>query len=96
MTLVKHKTYGFDFELPEITQGSLEQYEKALNSLTKDMGGIELAVFNGAVVRAAVKVGWLDGHINPDEIDNWKPGKTGYLTKQISAHVVEARKIDPE
>ena len=91
---IKHKTYNLDFVLPEITQGTLEQFEKFLEKTIEEMGSVKLAVFNGGIVRAAIAAGWVD--ISLDEIPNMPPGKITYLSGKITKHVEAARQVAPE
>ena len=93
--LVSHKAYGISFEMPEILQGPLEEFEKMLNVNAASEGSIQLAVFNGSIVRTAAKVGWLP-EITPDAVDGMKPGLVSFLTKKIVQAVQEAREVSPE
>ena len=93
--LIEHKTYGISIEMPEILQGPLEEFEKSLDINATSEGSVQLAVFNGSIVRTAVKVGWLPG-IDPDKIAGMKPGLVSFLTNKVVRAVQAAREIPPE
>jgi len=92
---IKHKTFGIDLVMPEILQGQLEEFEKKLNVNAANEGSIQLAIFNGSIVRTAAIVGWLPD-ITPEDVDGMKPGKVQYLSSKIVKAVQEAREVPPE
>jgi hypothetical protein len=92
--LIQHKGLDLEFELPEILQGSLEVYEKELSKYVTDIENIQVAVWQGGVVRAATKAGWLEG-LKEKEIDSMKPNAIAWLSARIVEHVSAAREIPP-
>ena len=65
-------------------------YQTILLELTKSQTAT--AVANGAVVRAAIKSGFLKG-INEAEVPSMKPSAVIWLTKKIHEHVLEVTKV---
>lgn len=97
--VVKNKTLGYDFVLPEILQEDLENFEKAMDEFLEPettISNIKVATYNGAVVRAAIKVGWLDPlKLTVDQVSKMKPGAIGFLALALSEHISAAREIPP-
>lgn len=94
---IVHKTLGVDVEMPEILQGQLEEFEAIIQphvALVNE-GNAQLAKFNGAVVRAAVQVGWLPG-LSEDDIAKMKPAKVSFLANEVSAALIQAREVPPQ
>jgi hypothetical protein len=58
--------------------------------------GTELSPFESAGdgARAAASLGWL-GDVKPDDIDDWTPAKTAYVTGAIVKLITQAQEIPP-
>ena len=92
---IQHKTYGYDFDLPEILQGALEIWEKEIEGIT--IGDIRLNVFSGMVLRAGIKAGWIPAEIATlENVSQMNPGKVVFLSRRISEAVRQAREIPPD
>lgn len=92
---VENKTLGLSFELPEILQGELEVFEAEVEPFVSS-GGSKINSLYGAIVRAAAKVGWLDGAgIKVEDVSKMKPKAVQFIGENIFAHVGEAREIPP-
>lgn len=48
----------------------------------------------GVGARAAAKLGWL-GATTPDEVNEWSPAKTAFVTNALQRMVIEAHEIPP-
>ena len=92
---VENKTLGFDFELPEILQGDLEVFEAEVEPFVAN-AGTKINSLYGAIVRAAAKVGWLDGAgIKVEDVSKMKPRAVQFVGENVFAHVGEAREVPP-
>lgn len=69
-----------DFD--NVTQRQLEDYFKAYRELGGKEEGIGIVEYAGAMVRAAVKVGWLEM-----DVDNAKPRDVLSIQKEIQEYV---------
>lgn len=94
---IVHKTLGIDIEMPEILQGQLEEFEVLLQPHVASVndGSVQLATFNGAVVRSAAKVGWLPG-ISEDDVSRMKPNHITFIANEISRALIDAREVPPQ
>ena len=72
-----------------ITQGQLEKYFKAFRELGGKDETIGLVEYAGAMVRAAVKVGWLEF-----DVDNAKPHDVMELQRAIQEYVKTVMEFD--
>ena len=92
---VENKTLCFDFELPEILQGDLEVFEAEVEPFVAN-AGTKINSLYGAIVRAAAKVGWLDGAgIKVEDVSKMKPRAVQFVGENVFAHVGEAREVPP-
>ena len=92
---ITHKGLGIDYELPEVTQGDMEDIEAELTVPTEEEGRIKISTFNGQLVRMGCKLGWLNG-LKEDEIRGMKPAAIDYIAEHIALHINEARQIPLE
>lgn len=84
MAHIKHKKLNVSGELSDFSQAQYETYHAELVALTK---GIDTqANSNGAVVKAAIKAGFLSG-VRPEEIPGMSPAAVKWLTQEIHKHV---------
>lgn len=66
----------------KVTQSGLESYFKAFRELGGNDDGIGLIEHAGAIVRAAVQVGWLEY-----DVDNANPREVQAIHREIQAYV---------
>lgn len=94
---IQHKGLGIDIDMPEILQGKLEEFERETEAAISYVNehGLQVAIFNGSLLRAAVKVGWLPG-IEIDEIPNMPPAKVAFIASQITQALIDARDVPPQ
>lgn len=78
-----------DFE--RVTQGQLESYFRFFRELGGKDEGIGLVEWAGAMVRAAVKSGWLEL-----DVDNAKPQDIQAIQRDIQAYVSSVLEFDPK
>lgn len=74
-----------------ITQKQLEDYFKAFRELGGKEEGIGLVEYAGAMVRAAVKVKWLEF-----DVDNASPKDVMELQTEIQKYVKSVMNFDPK
>ena len=94
-TLIEHKSFDIKIELPEITQGTLEEYETILAKTIGPLENIEITKLQGNIVRAAAQVEWLNG-IAIDDVVNMKPSLVVWLSNKITEHINNAKKVPEE
>lgn len=78
-----------DFE--RITQGQLETYFRHFRELGGKDEGIGLVEWAGAMVRAAVKSGWLEL-----DVDNTNPKDIQAIQREIQKYVASVLEFDPK
>jgi len=78
-----------DFD--SITQGQLEKYFKAYRRLGGNDEGIGVVESAGAIVRAAVEVGWLEF-----DVENAKPHDILEINRTIQEYIKEVFQFDPK
>ena len=78
-----------DFE--SITQGQLEIYFRFFRELGGKDEGIGLVEWAGAMVRAAVKSGWLEL-----DVDNTNPKDIQAIQREIQKYVASVLEFDPK
>lgn len=76
-------------EFDKITQGQLEAYMRAFRELGGNDEKVGLIEYAGAMVRAAVKVGWLTL-----DVDNAKPGEIQAIHREIQQYVKSVLEYD--
>jgi len=72
-----------------ISQKQLEDYFKAFRELGGNEDEIGLVEYAGAMVRAAVKVGWLDM-----DVDNAAPKEIQAIHRDIQEYVTSVLRFD--
>lgn len=77
--------------IKDLRQRHLEAWEDAYFRLSDGKKGMNSD--NGAVVRAAVEAGWLDG--DPGDVGEMKPAGVIALAKKINNAYTEATTLDP-
>lgn len=82
MTIVTHKKLGITAELKDFSQAQYETYHDELFPFQ----GMPSAKTNGAVVRAAIKAGFLIG-IEYESVKSISPAAVIWLDKKIHEHV---------
>ena len=83
------KQPAIDFE--SITQGQLESFFKAFRELGGNDEGIGLVEYAGAMVRAAVKVGWLEL-----DVDKARPHDIQEIQRDLQNYVKTVFQFDPK
>lgn len=78
-----------DFE--SITQAQLETYFRHFRELGGKDEGIGLVEWAGAMVRAAVKSGWLEL-----DVDNTNPKDIQAIQREIQKYVASVLEFDPK
>ena len=78
-------------EFERITQGQLETYFRLFRELGGKDESIGLVEWAGAMVRAAVKSGWLEL-----DVDNAKPHDIQVIQRDIQAYVKSVLEFDPK
>lgn len=84
---MKSPVINFD----NITQGNLEAYFRYFRELGGKDEGIGLVEWAGAMVRAAVKAGWLE--VNVDEAN---PRDIQVIQRSIQDYIESVLKYDPK
>lgn len=93
MKTIENKELGLKYELPEMTQGALETYQKELSERVDGLGKLELAAISGAVVRSAVKAGFLSLDA---EVSDMHPSHVDWITARMLEHLAEESKVPGE
>jgi len=83
------KLPAIDFD--SITQGQLEIYFRHFRELGGKDEGIGLVEWAGAMVRAAVKSGWLEL-----DVDNTNPKDIQAIQREIQKYVASVLEFDPK
>ena len=83
MTECIHKKLGIHAELKDFSQAQYETYHDELFPFQ----GQPAAKTNGAVVRAAIKAGFLVG-VDGEKVKDMKPSAVIWLTQEIHKHVI--------
>ncbi len=83
------KLPAIDFD--SITQGQLEKFYKSFRRLGGNDESIGIVESAGAIVRAAVEVGWLEF-----DVDNAKPHDILEINRSIQEYIKEVFQFDPK
>ncbi len=84
--------YGYELNIPDpLLQSDLEEYEAALKPLIE--GDVPLSVVSGAIVKAAILVGWLRG-LGVDEVRGLRAGVVAGLSLVVHK-AVQAGRVPP-
>ena len=87
--------YGVTIKMPEpFLQEDLETYQTALQA-AGEVREMPVAVFEGAVVRTAIGLGWMTG-ILPGEVGKQAPWRVEWAASQVIQEVNKARELPPE
>lgn len=79
--MLTHKKYGLNIDLRDFSQAQYETYHAELMKYI----GKSTAETNGAVVKAAIRAGFLIGA--PEDIGGMAPAAVKWMTEKIDAHV---------
>ena len=82
--IIQHKGYQLAGELRDFSQAEYETYHRVMRELVRKED--TAANTNGAVVRAAVKAGFLTLDGNPD-VGTLSPGAVVWLLEKVHNHV---------
>jgi len=77
----------------DITQGQLEQWAAFFTDTQK--WSAHTSLYHGAIVRGAIKAGWIEGLEDPAVVSDWTPKETKALALQIDKRYEEMTTIDP-
>ena len=93
---VEHEALGLSFELPNwgLVQRDVESFYAALQE--QGVRGALAPIRNGAIVRAAINCGWLEGQLAIDEVEGMHPAGITWLAAEIDQIVAEAYVIPGE
>jgi hypothetical protein len=85
-------------DLSDLRQRDVEVYYRALREIAAEMGaslGMLMAPeYNGIVVRAAVRAGWLEG--GPGDVADMTPRVVKELATEINKAIADAYEIPGE
>ena len=96
MNKIEHEGLDLSFELPELTQGRMEDFyrerRKVLDAIEGEPSGAE---GNGATVRVLARLGWLEG-VEEDDVSDMRPAAVMFLSTEFLGIVQEAYAIPGE
>lgn len=86
---LRNDTLGVNIDIPPIIQRDLEEYYRLRNQ--DEDGGLDALTVAAwaASVRAAHKVGWLNG-LDVSDLESWKPAKTRFVAEGLADALLEA------
>lgn len=77
-----------------LLQKHLEEWTKAFREFSHpEAGAVE---YRGALVRASIAAGWLEGSDDPNDVDQMKPRDVRALAAEIDALYTAVVSIDPK
>jgi hypothetical protein len=89
-----HKGIGAWVDLPDpLLQKHVEDLYRGIRKAGGNPMQISAPEYNGAVVRAAIELGWCGG---PAPVAEMKPGAVTWIARQINDVLAEALEIPPE
>jgi hypothetical protein len=77
----------------------IELKQRHIEAFSKDIpkaGDTPIPVYNGAVLRAAIKAGWFVEKMKPEEVDDMPPAKVGELALAVIREYAKVMEISPE
>ncbi|MBU2249812.1 MAG: hypothetical protein KKD77_23900 [Gammaproteobacteria bacterium] len=82
-----------EYEFVELKQKHIEAWSKELPKAEET----PMPVYNGAVVRAALKAGWFkDCKVKPEEVGEMSPAVVRKLAEKIVKEYADLMKVSPE
>ena len=77
----------------DIRQGQLEEWARAFTAFPKWEN--HSVLYHGAIVRAAISAGWIEGIEDPDVVTGWTGVEVRTLAKAVDERYTELTTIDP-
>lgn len=77
----------------DIKQGQLEEWARAFTAFPKWEN--HSVLYHGAIVRAAISTGWIEGLDDPKVVSEWTGAEVRALAKAIDERYTELTTIDP-
>lgn len=93
MPTISHSALNISATLNDFSQAQFETYQSEILAQVKGKEDTA-ANSNGAIVRAALKAGFLTGI--PEDIGSMSPAAVKWLTKKIHEHVVKVTTPPPD
>jgi hypothetical protein len=82
-----------DYKFVELKQRHIEAFHKDMPSADK----VTMPVYNGAVVRNAIRAGWFDGwEVKPEFVDDMKPSEVRKLAELVVKEYARIMEVSPE
>lgn len=95
MNIIENEALGIAYDLPELTQGRMEDFYRERRRMLEDDDNVSGAEGNGATVRVLARLGWLEG-LDEDDIPEMKPAVVFLIAVEFSRIVTEAYEIPGE
>jgi hypothetical protein len=96
MNRIENEALGIAYDLPELTQGRMEDFwlhrRNWLDRIEGEPSGAEV---NGAIVRVLARLGWLEG-VEETDVPEMKPAVVMFIAAEFSRIVAEAYAIPGE